>query len=160
MHVASLNFGCVVGWRQQRKCKTSWLAINLGHHSENISVVDGTIENVLFDDVFCTKTKNAKLPMIWTKRNENFGIFYRRAPLWCNLKENVLIIFKLLLVGAGAPSCFEPDWCMNFVTSHVEMHMYICIFVNIVSLICTAVYLNVREWPVRIRQFRYPNGVK
>ena len=29
-------------------------------------------------------------------------------------------------MGAGAPSCFEPGWCMNFVTSHVEMHVLLC----------------------------------
>ena len=39
------------------------------------------------------------------------------------------------VVGAGAPSCFEPGWCMSFVTSHVEMHMCFCIFVNIASLV-------------------------
>ena len=39
------------------------------------------------------------------------------------------------VVGAGVPSCVEPGWCMSFVTSHVEMHMCFCIFVNIASLI-------------------------
>ena len=39
------------------------------------------------------------------------------------------------MAGAGVPSCVEPGWCISFVTSHVEMHMYFCIFVNIASLI-------------------------
>ena len=30
------------------------------------------------------------------------------------------------VMGAGASSCFEPGWCMNFVTSHVEMHVLLC----------------------------------
>ena len=30
------------------------------------------------------------------------------------------------VMGAGAPSCFEHGWCMNFVTSHVEMHVLLC----------------------------------
>ena len=51
------------------------------------------------------------------------------------------------VVGAGAPSCFEPGWCMSFVTSHVGKHMYFCIhvFVNIASLIvqqCTCTYVK------------------
>ena len=49
------------------------------------------------------------------------------------------------VMGTGAPSCFEPGWCMGFVTSHVEMHMYFCIFVNIASLIvqqCTCTYVS------------------
>ena len=29
------------------------------------------------------------------------------------------------VMGAGAPSCFEHGWCMNFVTSHVEMHVHV-----------------------------------
>ena len=28
------------------------------------------------------------------------------------------------VMGAGAPSRFEPVWCMNFVTIHVEMYVY------------------------------------
>ena len=49
------------------------------------------------------------------------------------------------VMGAGAPSCFEPGWCMNFVTSHVGMHdCTFVLFVNIASLIvqqctCTSV---------------------
>ena len=31
------------------------------------------------------------------------------------------------VMGAGAPSCFEPGWCMNFVASHVEMYVLLCI---------------------------------
>ena len=49
------------------------------------------------------------------------------------------------VAGAGVPSCVEPGWCISFVTSHVEMHMYFCIFVNIASLIvqqCTCTYVS------------------
>ena len=45
MTVASFNFGWVVG----RGATSPDKAINLGRHSENISVVDGTRENVHFD---------------------------------------------------------------------------------------------------------------
>ena len=48
-------------------------------------------------------------------------------------------------MGAGVPSCFEPGWCLSFVTSHFEMHVYFCLFVNIASLIvqqCTCTYAS------------------
>ena len=56
MHVASFNFGWVVGRGSNSDSVTSPdEAINLGRHSENISVVDGTRENVHFDGVWYTQ---------------------------------------------------------------------------------------------------------
>ena len=48
------------------------------------------------------------------------------------------------VMGAGAPSCVEHGWCMNFVTSHVEMHVLLCICKQCV-VGCAAVYLYVRK---------------
>ena len=99
-----------------------------------------------------TMTKNAHLLMIWTKCNEIFGIFYRRAPLWCNLKEKCFnFIFKLLFHRwDGGDGCWSPfmlwAWlvhelcdksCWNACT--------IVLFVNIASLIvqqCTCTYVG------------------
>ena len=98
-----------------------------------------------------TKTKNANLLMIWTKCNEIFGIFYRRAPLWCNLKKkcsNFILTFvpplgwgwwvlepPHALSQAGAWTLWKSCWnACAFV-----------LFVNIASLIaqqCTCTYVG------------------
>ena len=47
-------------------------------------------------------------------------------------EKNAPISFKLLFHrwdggdGCWSPPCFEPGWCMNFVTSHVETHVLLC----------------------------------
>ena len=38
--------------------------------------------------------------------------------------------------------------------------MCFCVICKHCVVDCAAVYLYVRKWPVRFRQFRYPNGVK
>ena len=62
MPVPSFNFGWVVGRVSNSDNPTSpaEAILNLGRHSENISVVDDTRENVHFDGVWYTQDEKRK----------------------------------------------------------------------------------------------------
>lgn len=152
MPVASFNFGWVVGRGSNSDNATSPdEAINHGRHSENISVVDDTRENVHFDGVWYTQRR--KTQICWwfglnaTKFSEYFIGGHRYDAIW---RKNASISFKLLFHRwDGGDGCWSPlmlwAWlvhelcdksCWNACT--------FVLFVNIASLIvqqctCTSV---------------------
>ena len=93
-----------------------------------------------------TKTKNA---ICWwfglnaIKFSEQF-IGGHRYDAICRKNASISISFKLCstagmgVMDAGAPSCFEPGWCMKFVTSHVLL----CYLQTLRRWLCSSVLVR------------------
>ena len=168
MPVASFNFGWVVGRGSNSDNATSPdEAINHGRHSENISVVDDTRENVRFDGVWYTQRRKTQISWWFglhaTKFSEYFIGRHRYDAIW---RKNASISFKLLFHRwDGGDGCWSHPHALSQAGAWTLWQvmlkcMCFCIICKHSVVDCAAVYLYVRKWPVRFRQFRYPNGVK